>query len=332
MLVLNTVCLKDTLLVAPAKGINVWCAAGGDSFNARSIISVIKTSRIGQRVKHRELILPQLAAPGVDLKIVEKETGWRCKFGPVYAKDIPNYVKNGFKKTEANRRVTFELKDRLDVGFGCTFMGYLLVGALLLILQLISDISWFLEFNLIGFPLFFLMYSLYPYTPGQTGWQKVLSWEILIVMGFAAYLFISWGSLSAYAIGLFLGTMILAMLIGLDFGGITPITKSDFDPLMAKLGFSNWGSVLQFENTRNRLILGIEEIGLNCEDCSGCGICEDICPVGVYKMDKDNEISMMAHPSRCTACTACVVQCPTAAISLYEKQEKKRWNPLCTVS
>jgi len=315
--------LKDLdcyLLVAPSKGINVWCAAGGDSFNARSIISVIRTSRINRKVKHRTLVLPQLAAPGIDLKLVEKETGWECKFGPVYAKDIPAYVKSGFKKTEAMRRVTFELKDRLDVGFGCTFMGYLLVGALLIIFQLITGIAWFPEFTLTGFSLFFLMYGLFPYTPGRTGWQKVGSWEILIMAGFAAYMLISWGNLSSHVIGLILGAMVLAMLIGLDFGGVTPITKTDFDPLMAKLGFSNWGDVLQFGNTRIRLILGLEEIRLKGEDCIGCGMCEDICPVGVYQMDKDKQISVMAHPLRCTACTACVVQCPTAAISLYQRE------------
>lgn len=315
------------LLVAPAKGINVWCAAGGDSFNARSIISVIRTSRIGQRVKHRNLILPQLAAPGVDRNLVEKETGWRCEFGPVYAKDIPEYVKNGFKKTDTMRRVTFKLKDRLDVGFGCTFMGYLLIVALLLIFQLISNISWFLEFNFIAFPLFFLMYTLYPYTPGQTGWQKVLSWEVLIAVGCIVYLLIFWGSLSAYVVWLFVGAMILAMLIGLDFGGVAPITKTDFDPLMAKLGFSNWGSILQFENTRIRLILGQVEIRLDRQKCIGCAVCEDLCPVGVYKMDDERKKSLMAHPSKCTACTACLVQCPTGAISLNQNLQERRWNP-----
>ncbi len=320
--------LNCYLLVAPTKGINVWCAAGGDSFNARSVISVIRTSRIGERVKHRKLILPQLAAPGVDLKLVEKETGWGCEFGPVYAEAIPEYLKNGFKKTEAMKRVTFGLKDRLDVGFGCTFIGYLIVGALFLILPLISDISYFLEFNLICWPLFFLIYTLYPYTPGQTGWQKIFSWDIFIGVGFTAYLLILWGSLSSYGIGLFVGAMVGAMMIGLDLGGVAPITKTDFDPLMAKLGFSNWGSVLKFENTRIRLILGIEEISLERPKCIGCGVCEDVCPLGVYGMDDKQKKSVMKYPSTCTACTACVVQCPTGAISLNQNRGKKQWNPL----
>ena len=88
------------LLVAPSKGINVWCASCGGDFNEFSVISAIKTSGINGKVKHRVLIAPQLSAPGIDVKKVKEETGWTIRFGPVYAKDIPKYIRNGFKKTE----------------------------------------------------------------------------------------------------------------------------------------------------------------------------------------------------------------------------------------
>ena len=64
------------LLVAPTRGINVWCAAVGGDFTAHSVISVIKTSGISEKVTHRRLILPQLSAPGVDTEFVKEETGW----------------------------------------------------------------------------------------------------------------------------------------------------------------------------------------------------------------------------------------------------------------
>jgi ferredoxin len=312
------------LLVAPSKGINVWCAACGDSFNAGSVISVIRTSGISARVRHRKLILPQLAAPGVDLKRVAKETGWHCEFGPVYARNIPAYLNNGFKKTETMRRAAFGLKDRLDVGFGCTFIGYLLAGILLLVLQIISGISWFFKFNLIFWPLLFLMYILYPYTPGKTGRQKVFSWLILFAVGLTTYLLVSWKNVSADIIGLFVGSIIGALFIGLDFGGVAPITKSDLDPLIARLGFSNWGDALQFENTRIRLILGMERINLDGSECIGCGVCGDICPVGVYRMDHKQKKSVINCPSKCIVCTACIVQCPSGAISGVQNDEKKK--------
>jgi len=86
------------LLVAPSRGINVWCASCGGELNEFSVISAIKTSGISEKVNHRVLIAPQLSAPGIDVKKVKKETGWNVKFGPVYAKDIPEYVRNNFKK------------------------------------------------------------------------------------------------------------------------------------------------------------------------------------------------------------------------------------------
>jgi len=107
--------LNCYLLVAPSKGINVWCAACGKEFNEFSVISAIKTSGISEKVKHRILIAPQLSAPGIDIKKVKEETGWNVRFGPVYAEDIPEYVRRNFRKTEKMRLVEFKLKDRLEM-------------------------------------------------------------------------------------------------------------------------------------------------------------------------------------------------------------------------
>jgi NAD-dependent dihydropyrimidine dehydrogenase PreA subunit len=217
--------LKDLdcyLLVAQSKGINVWCAACGDSFSARSVISIIKITRINHKVRHRRLILPQLAAPGIDLKQVQKATGW----------------------------------------------------------------------------------------------QKILSWLVLLAVSLATYLLISGDSVSGYIVGLFSGAIVAVILIGLDFGGIAPTTKSDLDPLIVKLGFSNKGDILKSDNPRIRLILGIERINLDASACIGCGVCQDICPVGAYRLDDQQRKSVMDCPSRCTACTACVMQCPTGAVSI----------------
>ncbi len=58
-------------------------------------------------------------------------------------------------------------------------------------------------------------------------------------------------------------------------------------------------------------------------ECIGCGVCEDICPAGVYEMDDVQKKSVMKYRSKCTACTACVVQCPTGAISLITANKIK---------
>ena len=83
---------KDAwLLVAPSNGINVWYAACGGELTAQSVISVLKTFGISKKVSHRHLILPQLSAPGVDIRKLKQETGFNAVFGPAYAEDIPEY-------------------------------------------------------------------------------------------------------------------------------------------------------------------------------------------------------------------------------------------------
>ena len=82
------------LLVAPANGINVWCASCGGELNTHSAITAIKTSRINERVDHQQIILPQFSAPGIDRNLLKKKTGRTGLFGPAYSKDIPLFLKN----------------------------------------------------------------------------------------------------------------------------------------------------------------------------------------------------------------------------------------------
>jgi ferredoxin len=49
------------------------------------------------------------------------------------------------------------------------------------------------------------------------------------------------------------------------------------------------------------------------QDCTGCGICADVCQYDAIRMTRD-----MGYPepvlSKCTACMECVEQCPFDAI------------------
>ena len=51
--------------------------------------------------------------------------------------------------------------------------------------------------------------------------------------------------------------------------------------------------------------------------CSGCCICVNICPVGVYTLEKKNGkyVSVPLHSDKCIHCGACVQSCPKRAIS-----------------
>jgi len=177
------------LLVAQSNGVNVWCAAAAEAFTEHSIISVLETSRVGKRVNHRRLILPALSGPGVNTGIIEQETGWHCQFGPVYAKDIPEYIKSDFQKTEKMKRIKYDLVDRFDIAIGCTLPFYFLILAFLLVFKR----DWLFEFHVISFPLFFFIHGFQPYLPSKYGWGKILSVEIGIAAAFFIYLLVSLG-------------------------------------------------------------------------------------------------------------------------------------------
>jgi acetyl-CoA decarbonylase/synthase complex subunit gamma len=100
------------ILVLDTRGINVWCAAGKGTFGTQELIWRIETSRLKNIVRHRNLILPQLGAPGVSAHLVRQASGFRVHYGPVRAKDLPAYLDSGFKASREMRIMTFPLKDR----------------------------------------------------------------------------------------------------------------------------------------------------------------------------------------------------------------------------
>lgn len=295
------------LLVAPTGGINVWCAAAGGNFTAHSIISVVKTSGISDKVAKRTLILPQLSAPGVDIELVRKETGWNCKFGPVYAVDIPEYVVSGFKKTDEMRHVRWTLIDRLDVGLGVSTP--ILLGILIIVAIFLR--AWLVEFMALGWGLVLLMYSSYPVIPGKAGWHKVLFCEALIGIGLLGYVFWGDGQMT-YIRNLFFMAMGLALLIGIDFAGATPLQKSELDPLLDKLGIGRIGSI----NFSERAKIMRSKITLDQTNCTACAICYDVCPTGVYDIEKgQHKRVVIRYPELCEACEACILQCPKGALT-----------------
>jgi hypothetical protein len=101
------------ILVLDTKSINVWCAAGKGTFGTDELVQRIGASNLDKVVAHRRLILPQLGAVGVCASEVQKKTGFRVSFGPVQARDIPAYVRAGYKKNREMRTITFSMIDRL---------------------------------------------------------------------------------------------------------------------------------------------------------------------------------------------------------------------------
>ncbi len=120
--------LDAWVVVAPCGGINVWCAAAGGHLSTHQVVTALKTSGVEEYVRHRRAILPQLAATGVEGREVTRRCGWRVRFGPVYANDLPAYLTNRGKKTDAMRHVRFGILERLEMAAAWAAPSALVLG------------------------------------------------------------------------------------------------------------------------------------------------------------------------------------------------------------
>ena len=100
------------ILVLDTKGINIWCAAGKGTFGTDELVRRIENVGLTGIVTHRKIIVPQLGAPGISAHDVQRRSGFKVEYGPVRARDLPEYLRTG-KITSEMRTVQFPLKDRI---------------------------------------------------------------------------------------------------------------------------------------------------------------------------------------------------------------------------
>jgi hypothetical protein len=100
------------ILVLDTQGINVWCAAGKGTFGTEELAARVHSSGLGQVVSHRELILPQLAGPGVAAHQVQRLSGFRVIYGPIRAKDLGVFLDAGQEASPEMRLKTFTVLER----------------------------------------------------------------------------------------------------------------------------------------------------------------------------------------------------------------------------
>lgn len=171
------------LLVADSAGINVWCAAGGGFFTAEKVIAAVNSAHLDQVVSHHALILPQLAANGVDGWKIRQETGWGVHWGPVKAADIPAYLAAHRKKTDEMRWVRFPLKERLEmVTATLGFYGLLILVPILIFWR---PLFWPVTAALLGLSYFYTV--VLPWLPGHDGLQKSVPLTVIALIGLGVW-------------------------------------------------------------------------------------------------------------------------------------------------
>lgn len=295
------------LLIADSKGVNVWCAAGAGELDTGSVVSVVKTSRIADEVDHRTLILPPLAAPSVRVDELRRRTGWKSRWGPVRAGDLPRYLAGPWLRDEPMRRVTYDPAERLDTALGSLFPFYVAgaVGVGLLRRRLVPS------YLAVGAGTFVAFMLACPRLPGRTGLAKA-GWIELPLAAWLAYRELGSDHPPRGRAALWLAMATLLVWSG-ELGGIAPHMKSSIDPWLARLGIASIGNASFAHTVRADLLNGTRQLSYEESRCNGCRRCFEVCPLGVWEMSPDKR-AVLARLDDCTACRACLTQCPTGAI------------------
>ncbi len=225
------------LLVIDTRGINVWCAAGKKTFSTSEIVYQVKKTRLAEIVSHRELILPQLAASGVTAHNLKKQCGFHGVFGPIRAKDMPNFLRN---KTadEAMRSVSFTMTERLiliPVEISLIWKIFALVAIATFIVSGIGPNIYSLKMasqrGLVAIEAIILAVLtggvavpvFLPWLPGRQFWIKGIFSGTLGWLAFSASH--NWGHGVIESTALFCWVMAISSYMAMNFTGATPFTS-----------------------------------------------------------------------------------------------------------
>lgn len=280
------------LLVANSRGSNVWCAAGMNEYSEHDVIDAINVSNLRSIVKHRRLIAPPYAAPGVNANTVREETGFRLVWGPTHLNDIRRYVENGFQRTADMGKVQFGLQDRLEQAVS-TALAYSMTIAILLLFwpEYILRVMGLILFTyLYGFTLWNLF-------PEERRWRRTLTIATtlsapLIALGVWRHwplLHLTFWELTLLAV---------VALMAMDCCGSSPLYKSTV---------SHWLHKGDYHSDFNPVI--------DPNMCTNCLACQIVCPTDVFARRRQGTKKMVAvRPENCIECMACVKQCDDDAI------------------
>jgi NAD-dependent dihydropyrimidine dehydrogenase PreA subunit len=279
------------LLVADSRGVNVWCAAGGGHLTHHDVISVLRTSGIDNLVSRRVLILPQLAATGVERRPIEVASGWTTKWGPARLEDLPAVLARGGGVHGRERHMRFPLWERFEMA-----------------------IMWALPMILIGAPIFGLV----------GGWWVAAAVAVLtavtVPLVFAALPLLR---VTGNARWLTYG---VAAVIGASIGsGVLSVVSANTPFKLALVGTGAVVSMLvlsidlagttpMYPSTINSAVAGVPDISLDTDRCTGAADCVKVCPCAVLRLAGKPLRATIIDGDACIACAACIVQCPEDAL------------------
>ncbi len=226
------------ILVLDTRGVNVWCAAGKKTFSTDELIRQVKECNIEQLVLHRDLIVPQLGAPGISAHQVKKECGFKITWGPIRARDIQHFLANDRKPWAAMREMTFTVMERLvliPLEIVLTIRPVLIILALLLLVSGINNdifsfdqalIRWPFIAGGLGLGLFggtVLVPLFLPWIPGRSFYLKGLITGLSCVLPLTL---LKLNSLQPFEhLAIIMTALGISSYAAMNFTGATPFTS-----------------------------------------------------------------------------------------------------------
>jgi ferredoxin len=286
------------VVVAPSRGINVWCAAAGGHLTSHQVVTALKTSGVEDRVEHRRAILPQLAATGVTAREVSQRCGWKLRFGPVYAEDLPRYLAQREKKSDDMRRVRFGFAERLEMAVAWAGPTSLVIAAPTALIRP----AWCLPVIAQSWALALAVFLIYDRIPGPR--RLVLGGGAIAVSLIVVTL--AGGGAAALSAATITGALLTAILT-YDYPGSTPVEGGS-----------------HFDERHWRIVLDRER-------CRGVYSCWEVCPKACFEKSASEDAGPgrkvdLAGSEHCIRCGACIVQCPEDALT-FENEKKERVEP-----
>ncbi|MFX0042674.1 MAG: methyltransferase domain-containing protein [Candidatus Hodarchaeota archaeon] len=148
--------LDAWVLCVDSNGINVWCAARGNDFGNNQLLEAVEATEIKNLTKEKILLLPQLSAGGVAIPQLPNKSEkfpFKIKYGPVWSKHIPQFIKNKPVRKPKNMKLAkFTLFHRIRAGITHTtflFRKLFLLPIIALIILFLA-INWFNKLWWIG--------------------------------------------------------------------------------------------------------------------------------------------------------------------------------------
>ncbi len=275
------------LLVANSRGSNVWCAAGMNEFTEHDVVDAINVSDLRNVVRHRQIVAPPYAAPGVDVQVVKRETGFHIKWGPTHLNDIPAYIKNGYKRTNEMIQVQFGFRDRLEqavaniccycmtIAIGLLFFPRYILGVMGLVA--ITYLVWFCGWE---------------WLPEERHWRRTATVAVILlttVMGLGVLRSWSGGEYALWATT----TLGVLVLVGIDGCGSSAVYKTTA---------RHWLTHGDYESLFDPVI--------DPTRCTNCMHCILVCPRNVFAANRAHPFKVVVvNPEECIDCLACVKQC-----------------------